>query len=237
MKRKKINKAAYRVILAVSTVLLVITVGSLLKEEYTEYGYRKEFAAIEKKQESLNREDVYDKFHKRNSDFVGYLNIKGTGISYPVMQTKADPDYYLTHDFNKKYSFYGIPYLDSRCETDSMNLIIYSHNINGGRMFGELLKYTSYEFFQNHEYICFTTKTGESLYRICAVIKTTDVSPWYGFVNSESDEEYKRETEYLEKNSIYDCKTTVDEKNGYITLSTCGNDGTSRFMVIGIKQS
>ena len=55
------------------------------------------------------------------------------------MQTKDNPDYYLNHDFNKNYSFYGTPYLSAYCDINkSDNLIIYGHNINGGKMFGAL---------------------------------------------------------------------------------------------------
>ena len=34
-----------------------------------------------------------------NSDMVGWIQIEGTSIDYPVMQTPADPNYYLKHDF------------------------------------------------------------------------------------------------------------------------------------------
>ena len=34
-----------------------------------------------------------------NADMVGWIQIEGTSIDYPVMQTPADPNYYLKHDF------------------------------------------------------------------------------------------------------------------------------------------
>ena len=40
-------------------------------------------------------------------------------------------EYYLHRDVHGDYSFYGTPFLDVRCKTDSDNLIIYGHNING----------------------------------------------------------------------------------------------------------
>lgn len=39
-----------------------------------------------------------------NSDMVGWVQIEGTSIDYPVMQTPADPNYYLKHDFEKNYT-------------------------------------------------------------------------------------------------------------------------------------
>ena len=34
-----------------------------------------------------------------NADMIGWIQIEGTSIDYPVMQTPADPNYYLKHDF------------------------------------------------------------------------------------------------------------------------------------------
>lgn len=60
--------------------------------------------------------------------------------------------------FNKNYSFYGTPYLSAYCDLkESDNLIIYGHNINGGKMFGALEQYKDKVFFDRHNNIYFTT--------------------------------------------------------------------------------
>ncbi len=90
-----------------------------------------------------------------NPDWIGWLKIKGTSISYPVMQREDDSEYYLHRDFDGKYSFYGTPFLDSRCTIDSDNCIIYGHNINGGRMFGALHAYSSESYYKEHSEVSF----------------------------------------------------------------------------------
>ena len=90
---------------------------------------------------------------KSTKDMIGWLEIEGTGFSYPVMQTgikghhEGDWQYYLHRDVHGDYSFYGTPFLDVRCKTDSDNLIIYGHNINGRRYFGYLQNFREETFF------------------------------------------------------------------------------------------
>ena len=91
---------------------------------------------IEKEITTENEKTGVRKLHKKYKDMIGWLEIKGTGFSYPVMQTgikghhEDDWQYYLHRDVHGDYSFYGTPFLDVRCKTDSDNLIIYGHNIN-----------------------------------------------------------------------------------------------------------
>ena len=52
----------------------------------------------------------------KNSDMVGWISVAGTGINYPVMQTKSNPNYYLKRNFNKEYSDLGVPYVQENCD-------------------------------------------------------------------------------------------------------------------------
>ena len=148
-------------IIKISLILLlvgmaVIAAVPFFKEKRAERKYENEFKNI---QESVTekKSDV-NGLVKKNKDCIGYVQIPGTTISYPVMQTKDKPDFYLNHDFNRNYSFYGTPYLSAYCDVNkSDNLIIYGQNINGGKMFGALEQYKDKEFFNKHRKIYFTT--------------------------------------------------------------------------------
>ena len=115
----------------------------------------------ERKQDKIEEEitterekDGVGNLHKKYKDMIGWLEIKGTSFSYSVMQTgieghhKDDWQYYLHRDVHGEYSFYGTPFLDVRCTTDSFNLIIYGHNINGRRYFGYLQNFREETFFK-----------------------------------------------------------------------------------------
>lgn len=162
--------------------ILVITAGmavKLLKEDYAE---ERTFNDIQKVVERSD-DDILSKLKKRNSDVIGYLEIPDTTISYPVMQSKNNPDFYLNHDIDRNYSFYGTPYLSAYCDLEkSDNLIIYGHNINGGRMFGALTQYKDEGFYQKHKKIYFTIRE-KSKYEIFAVISVNKYEfPYWKFV-------------------------------------------------------
>ena len=133
--------------------MAVIAAVPFLKEKKAEKKYDKGFKKIQEsvtdeKDKSIN----VGKLKRENEDCIGYLELPGTIISYPVMQTKDNPDYYLKHDFNKNYSFYGTPYLSAYCDLEkSDNIIIYGHNINGGKMFGALEQYKEKKLFDRHK--------------------------------------------------------------------------------------
>ena len=52
----------------------------------------------------------YKKLYKKNSDFIGWIQVKGTEIDYPVMQTKEEPEFYLHKNFKKEYDVNGLPF-------------------------------------------------------------------------------------------------------------------------------
>ena len=77
--------------------------------------------------EALAAMEKYQALYEQNEDFVGWIKIDNTLISYPVMQSTDNPDFYLKHAFDKSYSNYGVPYIDEACATGlSNNIIIYT---------------------------------------------------------------------------------------------------------------
>ena len=51
----------------------------------------------------------YERLYQINNDIVGWIQIEGTEINYPVMQSIHSPNYYLKHGFDKAYTDYGCP--------------------------------------------------------------------------------------------------------------------------------
>ena len=177
-----------------------------------------------------------------NSDMVGWILIEGTGIDYPVMQTPADPNYYLKHDFERNYTDYGCPFMQADCDAlcPSDNLIIYGHNMKDGSMFADLAKYRSKDFWQSHKTVWFDTALGSSAYEIFAVIHTTvqadatDAFPFYRFVNAASPEEFADYVSACQTRALYDTGISAEYGDKLLTLSTCDNiTDNGRWLVIG----
>ena len=177
-----------------------------------------------------------------NADMVGWIQIEGTGIDYPVMQTPADPNYYLKHDFEKNYTDYGCPFMQADCDVlcPSDNLIIYGHNMKDGSMFADLAKYGSKDFWQSHKTVWFDTALGSCAYEIFAVIHTTvqadtaDAFPFYRFVDAAAPEDFADYVSACQARALYDTGISAQYGDKLLTLSTCDNiTDNGRWLVIG----
>lgn len=170
-----------------------------------------------------------------NPDWIGWLKIVDAHFSYPVMQRKGDSEYYLHRNFDGNYSFYGTPFLDSRCTLDSDNCIIYGHNINGGRMFGKLHAYADENYYRKYPEICFRAGEDRRSYGIVSVIQTTTSSPVYAFTEVGNWQEYGDYVKTILSHSLYhtemgdrlegerseETAETFFKKYQFLTLSTC----------------
>ena len=116
--------------------------------------------------------EKYGALYEQNNDFVGWIQIDGTNINYPVMQTPDNPDYYLKHSFENTWSDYGVPYLDEACVIGrSNNLVIYGHHMSNGSMFCDLELYSDQAFCMDHPVIRFDTLTSFGEYEVIAVFR------------------------------------------------------------------
>lgn len=172
-----------------------------------------------------NSDNQYAELYAQNSDFIGWLRIDGTGIDYPVMQSKDDPNFYLKHNFSKEYSRFGIPYIQENCGLSSDNIIIYGHNIKSKSMFNELTQYKDKDFYTAHKYFTFDTLDEHRTYEVVAAFKTVaysdSVFQYYAFVNANTVEEFDAFVEKCKALSFYDTGVTAEYGDKLITLSTC----------------
>lgn len=182
-------------------------------------------------------DNKYAELYAQNSNFMGWLRIDGTGIDYPVMQSKDEPDFYLKHNFSKEYSRFGIPYMQANCNLSSDNIIIYGHNIKSKFMFNELTKYKDKDFYTAHKYIIFDTLDKQRTYEVIVVFKTVAYSDsgfqYYDFVNANTEEEFN---DYVAKSralSFYGTGVTAEYGDKLLTLSTCEySQKNGRFAVV-----
>ena len=182
---------------------------------------------------------------KENPDIVGWIEIEGTKISYPVLQGDNN-EYYLNHNYRNEKTANGSIFLNKDYDWNlpSTNLLIYGHNMKNGEMFTDLLKYANESYYKNHPIIRFTTENDDSEYEIFSAFRSkvfykseTYVFKYYNFLNAKNDEEYNEFVENAKEASIYDTNITPKYNENLITLTTCAyhtEDG--RFVVIGRKK-
>lgn len=242
MERRRImnskRSCVYVVLFLFVAAILVISAGMAVNQLKEDYAEEKQFVDIQNEAQTMNDNNIVDKLRKRNQDVIGYLEIPDTTISYPVMQSKDNPDFYLNHDIDKNYSFYGTPYLSAYCDLEkSDNLIIYGHNINGGKMFGALIQLRDENFYKKHKDILFTTKDKKK-YKIFSVISVNknDFQYWK-FVMAQDEPDYDKFINKARQYSIYDIDITPKYGEKILTLSTCDNSRGDdyRFVVFAVE--
>lgn len=172
------------------------------------------------------RIDSYLKLEAINEDTIGWVRIEGTVIDYPVMQTPDNPDFYLTHGFNKESSVYGMIYMDAGCslEEDCRNYLLYGHHMKNGAMFASLEKYESEEYFREHPVIGFDTLTETCDYEVAAVLKlpaSMITAEFSHMLAAGSKERYEALIRYAKENSLYDTGISVQWPEQLLTLTTC----------------
>ena len=166
-----------------------------------------------------------------NSDVIGWIQIPGTKINYPIVQGD-DNEYYLTHTVNGEENSGGAIFMDAAIEDrfEDKNAIIYGHNLKSGAMFSRLNRYARKSFWDANRYIYITTPFGMSTYQVFSAYQTTADADiyYYGFAEDQYFQEY---LDRIVSYSIFNAGVSVNKEDTIITLSTCANDTTQRFIV------
>ena len=175
----------------------------------------------------MNLIDVdFSELKQINSSTVGWIQVNGTNINYPFVQT-SDNKYYLTHTFNKSYNSAGWIFLDYRNHQNELdkNNIIYAHGRLDKTMFGSLRNILSSGWLNNpNNYVVkISTETENTLWQVFSVYHIPTTSD-YIQIDFSSNEEFKEWTSMLINRSAYNFNTTVNENDNVLTLSTCYNE-------------
>ena len=198
---------------------------------------------------SAVKDNIYNAFCEKlsneNGDFAGWISIDGTNISYPLMMSPSEPDYYLKRDFYRKSSTSGTPYIGSDCDLDSDNTIIYGHNMENGTMFSDLLLYKNEQFFNEHPKVLIQTVSENAEYDIIAVFKEevhyqdeSNVFRYYDYVGDLTEADFDKYVKIVKKISLYDTGVTANYGDKLISLSTCSHlSKNGRFVIVAVKKA
>ena len=247
--RRRCNYIMRKIVYTIITILLIglVLISSYLifkekkQNEKQENTFEDLIEIVEENIENQEERKIdINKLYEENKDIVGWLKIDNTTINYPIMQNINDPNYYLRRDFYKNYSSYGTPYMAKQCNLNSDNIVIYGHHMKNNKMFGELEKYKSKDFYNNHKIITFTTLEKEYSYEIFAVFKTTvytkNAFRYYENINFENKKMYNDFINICKDKSLYQTGIEIKDKEKLITLSTCEySNKNSRLVIVARK--
>ena len=178
----------------------------------------------------------FEALKEKNSDTVGWINLKNTNIQFPVVQAKSN-DFYLTHSFDKSYNSAGWIFMDYRNSLDSQNIVIYGHNRRDGTMFAQMLNCLKPQWYenkdnQNVEFI--TTDNTNYTYKIFSIYKV-EKEDYYIQTEFKENKTYENFLKTIKERSIKNFEVNININNQILTLSTCANDSKYRVVIHAVK--
>ena len=169
----------------------------------------------------------------KNSDTVGWIQVKGTNINYPIVQT-TNNDYYLTHAFDKTTNDAGWVFMDYRNDAVNFNqnTIIYAHSRYNGTMFGSLKNILNSSWYTNKEnhIIRLSTPSENTMWQVFSVY-TIPKESYYITTSFSTDESYSEFLNTIKGRSEVDFSGTVNTGDKILTLSTCKDNFGNRVVM------
>ncbi len=172
----------------------------------------------------------------QNRDTVGYLEIVGTAIGYPVVKGR-DNSYYESHTFSKKKNASGAIFMDSTNDADlsDFNLVLYGHNMKDGSMFHELLQYRKTAFTRDHRNIVLTGLYEQKTFYVFSAYTIMKSAEIRGFKYNTAEEKQSFLNVLVKRSEISAGSATLTADSQIITLVTCrGNREKDFFVVHGV---
>ena len=183
------------------------------------------------------------KLQSQNSEFIAWLQIPGTSVNYPVVQT-SDTAFYLTHNFKRQKAkagtLFSLPSTDYR--TPGKNIVIYGHHLSHrpNAMFSPLLNYKQAGYGRKHSKVLLDSIFRSNTYRVFAVVNWDIDGDWMPMQTSfGSTEEFTTFVQEAQRRSLYDTGVLVPEAAEILTLITCDRSFggvNGRLAVMAVKE-
>lgn len=161
-----------------------------------------------------------------NSDTVGWVQVVGSNVNYPFVQT-TDNSFYLKHSFDGTRNSAGWVFLDYRNSADlsDQNNILYAHGRLDTTMFGDLRHILTNGWLSDRANFVVRTSTEDqnAIWQVFSVYHlptTTD----YLQVSFESEDDFQKFLTRITRRSAYDFAAAPNVNDRILTLSTCYND-------------
>ena len=233
--RHKRGRKALRVItnilFIIGIALLAVAGGMWIKSQLD---YREQDRQIEKLQAYAVVDDEgtiapkvnWASLKAVNDDVVGWIEIPGTIVNYPVYQG-ATNDTYLHSDVNGNYSLGGLVFLDYENKAPGMidtQTIIYGHHLRNGAMFKPIADMDKQEMFDSVKTVWYVTEESEwELEPLCVYYtdeNDTSVRT-FNFASVEERREYLSSLVAKAQTKVSDAEDLALGVEHVLTLVTC----------------
>ena len=178
----------------------------------------------------------FEEYLKINNDVVGYIEIEGTNIDYPVLYN-GDNDYYLSHNIYKQPDKYGAVFMDMTSRGAMIlekNTIIHGHNFYDGELFHHLESFKKKDFFDYYKIIKFDNLYSDMEWEVFSVYVINEDEY---FLQTEflTHEDYLAYIEMTKSVSIYWRDYIPVENDHILTLHTCSGEFKNAHTIVHAK--
>ena len=175
----------------------------------------------------------FNELLKKNPDTVGWIEVKGTNINYPIVQT-TDNSYYLNHAFDGSKNEAGWVFMDYRNDSVNFNqnTIIYAHSRLTGSMFGSLKNILNSSWYtnKNNHIIRLSTPTENTMWQVFSVY-TIPKESYYITPSFNTVDSYSEFLNIIKGRSEVEFSGTVNTNDKVLTLSTCKDNFGNRIVM------
>lgn len=257
------KKQVYRIISIVSLVVMVLAIASIVYMLFLYQKSSREYEALseaaraaaeqmaEEAQQSGETQPEQDGrvpipvdfayLQAQNPDIVGWIEVDGTAVNYPVLYDDTSFLVYLNHNYLRAFTPYGAIFMlgESGPDFTGFNSVIYGHNLIDGSMFASLHRFEDQDFFDEHRTIMIYTPDRVLSYEIFAAYRTDNrnVLAKYPCTTREERQAYIDYIYSHETKAIFDRSIEVTPDDRIITLSTCIANPSYRYLVQGVLVS
>ena len=246
--RKKRVRIASTILFVVGIVLIAVAGGMWLysQKQYADQDAENEkLAAYATVDDTGNTAPTVDwaSLKAINDDVVGWVQIPGTVVSFPVYQA-SDNDYYLHTNAEGNYSLGGQVFMDSENTAPGMvdqQTIIYGHHLRNGAMFKPIADMDNQEMFDSVSTVWYVTETGtyelEPLFLYYTNENDTNVRQ-FSFASTDEFHTYLTGLLSSAVTSRSDASQIISSTDHVLTLCTCNYiSGYGRTILVCVPKS
>lgn len=186
----------------------------------------------------------FSALYQTNPDICAWIEIEGTKVDYPVLQSPDDDEKYLNTAYDGSRYIGGALFTQATYNSNDFNdpvTVIYGHTMSSGTLFGQLQKvYSNETAFTEHSEIKIYLPDEVRYYTVFAAVPFESIHIMY---NYDFTVEYWYNNFF---NRVFDVRSLGANFNEaykpqpgdrVIILSTCLNeDSTKRFLVMAVNR-
>ncbi len=230
------KKKGSKGLMALAVLLLVAGAVAIGVAAYLFFSSQAEYKAGSEEYDTLAEEAVvqneatntptvdFAALTQQNPEIVGWVQIPGTIVNYPVAQ-HSDNDWYLEHTFLGQYNLAGSVFMDFRSSSSLSDYVtvLYGHHLKNGAMFAKVADYSDQAEFDTLDKVYYVTADGtlHTLEPLCSIVVSgyDETILHFSFIDYNDFSSYTQSL--ITRSSARAANATPDGVTHLYLLSTC----------------